>query len=173
MNLNHFYFPVEESMNLAKPESYLPSWVSVYVQHLLYNYKLFTKKFKKNICTTPILVAPSVVPAFNPALRVFDYEQDGSLLDYKQYFANLSLWNSLGPEESNSSFYTLLYDPLQEYGMTSLSGCDYKDLAKRLLKSGESDILVDATRGYNRKKKNGQLLKRYISNMMVGIPFDI
>lgn len=157
-------------MDLTKPDFYLPSWVSVYVQHLLYHYRLFSKKFKKSKCITPILVAPSVVPAFNPALRVFDYQQDGSLLGYKQYFANLSLWNSL---ESNSSFYTLLYDPLHEYGMTGLSGCDYKDLAKRLVKSTKSDILVDATRESNTRKKNGQLIKRYVSNMMVGIPYDI
>jgi hypothetical protein len=173
MNLNHFYFPVQDSIHIEKKEFgfLMPSWISVYFQHLLYHYKLFNKKFKSKNCIAPILVAPSVVPAFNPAIRVLNYDQDGSLLGYKQYFANLSLLNSL-PDKSGSSFYTLLYDPLNSYGMTSLSGCDYKDFAKRLVKSTNFDIFVDATHE-SRKKKNGQLVKKYLSNMMVGIPYDM
>lgn len=165
-------------MVLSKPKTLIPSWISVYFQHLLYHYKLFTKKHKKDGCITPILVAPSVVPAFNPALRVFDYSQDGSLTGYKQYFANLSLWNTVNPDKINSSFYTLLYDPIESYSMDSLSGCDYKYFAKRLVHSTKYDILVDATHyssqlGKNGNNKNGQLVKSYLSNMMVGIQYEI
>ncbi len=173
MNLDHFMFPVGESLYPSKPKMLIPSWISVYFQSLLNHYKSFTKK--KNGCLTPILVAPSVVPAFNPAFRVFDYEQDGSLLGYQQYFSNLSFWNSIDSDKTNSSFYTILYEPKTSYGLSSLNGCEYKDFARRLVKSTKYDILVDATQDFSNHKKirNGELLKSYLSNMMVGMPYDV
>jgi hypothetical protein len=160
MNLDHFFFPIE---NNEMSKTALPSWISVYFQNLLFHYKMFIKR--KYDCITPILVAPSVVPAFNPAIRIFEYTEKGDILGYQQYFANLSLWNS--DRVVNSSFFSLLYTPQEAYGMSSIDGCEYKHFSKKLIKSTKNSILVDSSR--NDDKKKSEIVKRYLFNMMVGM----
>jgi hypothetical protein len=62
-----------------------------------------------------INVAPSVLPQFNPAVRVFIYDPDTkNILNYIQYYASLDLANSQGVVQ-----WVKEYDPLSAYGLHS------------------------------------------------------
>ncbi|KAI8925401.1 hypothetical protein BC831DRAFT_415076 [Entophlyctis helioformis] len=98
-----------------------PTWVFLYFEYLILHFKVITDT---DDLPNPVLIAPSVVPAFNPALRVFKYDtlqpssrqpqrqqprfkkgsnrkanpprtpQFGRLLDYDQFYADLDYWNN-------------------------------------------------------------------------------
>ncbi|KAJ3200538.1 Endopolyphosphatase, partial [Clydaea vesicula] len=85
-------------------------WIPEYIEFLLRHYKEISKE---KTVLKPIFVSPSVVPAFNPALRVFYYNNintvkdekksvDFQILYYDQYFVNLTYWNSLSQSKLES-----------------------------------------------------------------------
>ncbi|KAJ3162695.1 Endopolyphosphatase [Geranomyces michiganensis] len=103
----------------------IPSWINLYYHYLLTHYKHLARQHSRVpslVTLHPIFVAPSVVPTFNPGLRVLNYKlgdgsardtmryqrhrerrptdpappapRRGELLSYVQYFADLERWNS-------------------------------------------------------------------------------
>ena len=209
MNIDHFYFPVVNefpvfendkitradglTMNGLSPflasanEDHrirlMPSWIAQYFQTLLLHYKYVSKEVER--IPTPIFVSPSVVPAFNPALRVYKYHtlsdlqdspQDlsfGALLDYDQYFANLEKWNAAWEGEF---IFELEYTPRSAYEFKekNITTSAWVDLAKRLVR-GRKKHFLDSTRKHKKKKKKQPiedpeiLLRKYLSYMVVGI----
>lgn len=76
------------------------------------------------------LIAPSVVPAFNPAFRIVEYERSGAdfgrLKDYHQYYMDLDEANTSGPR------IRLEYQMSEAYGPGPLTAKYYRRLLKRL-----------------------------------------
>ncbi|KAJ3155066.1 Endopolyphosphatase [Geranomyces variabilis] len=101
----------------------IPSWINLYYHYLLTHYKHLARQHSRDPALKtlqPIFVAPSVVPTFNPGLRVFQYNVEtasfrgslhpthrqrrftgsspaprrGELLSYTQYYADLERWNA-------------------------------------------------------------------------------
>lgn len=139
--IDHFFFPTssnpvgDEDMKSMTPDfsrplsllsrvsAYIPSWLSLYYHYLLTHYKhqahQLRKKPNKPI-PQPVFVSPSVVPSFNPSLRVFNYykAQDnsvtsslrtGELTGYTQYIADIGRWNK-EPLEENAEFPGYIYE---------------------------------------------------------------
>ncbi|KAK5667637.1 Endopolyphosphatase [Batrachochytrium dendrobatidis] len=97
-----------------------PSWVMLYFEYLILHYKVVQES---KIIPQPIFVSPSVVPVFNPGIRVYIYDvvsdglgdpnlkkrknipatRFGTLLDYEQYYADLEYWNRVTDVERATS----------------------------------------------------------------------
>ncbi|KAI9095243.1 Metallo-dependent phosphatase-like protein [Phlyctochytrium arcticum] len=84
------------------PLTTIPGWLNLYTHYLLRHYHLHAHDNNNNKTnpkpahnlTSPIFVSPSVVPSFNPTLRVFEYTRsNGAVTDWVQYFADLVKWN--------------------------------------------------------------------------------
>ena len=102
-----------------------------------------------------IQVSPSILPVYNPAIRVYKYEINpddiedddgedddedddeddllphGTLINYAQYFANLTKWNSMPVEQKLE--YELEYSTDKAYGMEDLTVESYFELAKNMI----------------------------------------
>ncbi|KAJ3181726.1 Endopolyphosphatase [Geranomyces variabilis] len=118
----------------------IPSWINLYYHYLLTHYKHLARQHSRDPASTtlhPIFVAPSVVPTFNPGLRVFQYNVEtasfrgplhpphrerrstgspvaprrGELLSYAQYYADLERWNAAAVESGRNAN---TFDPLEE-----------------------------------------------------------
>lgn len=84
-----------------------------------------------------IQVAPSVLPVYLPAIRIYQYEINdndnpqklphGTLLGYQQYFANISHY------QDTPLAYELEYDTKQAYGLPDLTVESYYQLAKDMM----------------------------------------
>jgi hypothetical protein len=118
-----------------------------------------------------IQVAPSVLPVYHPAVRIYQYEitpddddnddeddegdddnEDlrpyGTLLGYQQYFANLTKWND--PIHHKSPLeYELEYSTKEAYGLEDLSAESYFEFAKLMIEnSPEGNKLWSAYRNH-------------------------
>ncbi|OBZ87203.1 Endopolyphosphatase [Choanephora cucurbitarum] len=88
---------------------------------------------------TVVQVSPSVLPVYNPSIRIYQYEKKqkhsakpyGTLLGYEQYFADLSKWNA--PHQKGPLQYELEYSTQEAYGMEDLSAESYFQLAKAMV----------------------------------------
>lgn len=105
-----------------------------------------------------VQVSPSVLPVYNPAIRIYKYEINpediedndddededdddeddedelkphGTLLSYSQYFANLTKWNRMPSDQQLE--YELEYSTDTAYGMEDLSVESYFELAKSMI----------------------------------------
>lgn len=105
-----------------------------------------------------VQVSPSVLPVYNPAIRIYKYEINpediedndddededdddeddedelkphGTLLSYSQYFANLTKWNRMPSDRQLE--YELEYSTDTAYGMEDLSVESYFELAKSMI----------------------------------------
>ena len=194
MNVDHFYFPIMEGIpdfkrhheklklklkKKTKSALRIPSWITFYFQDLLVHYKRISK-YKSKSVPKPILVSPSVVPAFNPSLRVYSYFSDyvsrdfGMLLDYEQYYSNLTIWNS---EWNGEYLFELEYSPLKSYSFSrgNLSSDSWKDFAFRLTnqkkkKRKEFLLWMDESVHIQKKRKRikmEQLLRLYYQHFLV------
>ncbi|CAO3587947.1 unnamed protein product [Absidia cylindrospora] len=136
------------------------------------------------IIQTPLVViqvAPSVLPVYLPAIRIYRYEindQDnnqvyypgtsatyeqnnsppqphGTLLSYKQFYANITEWENSdrGPLE-----YQLEYDTQEAYGLDDLTVDSYYQFAKDMMDSEEND---------SSQSQGKDLWKKFIQNMFV------
>ncbi|KAH6563095.1 hypothetical protein BASA50_004615 [Batrachochytrium salamandrivorans] len=105
-----------ETHELTKPPESVgimsPSWILLYFEYLILHFKTTRKS---DVMPQPIFVSPSVVPIFNPAIRLYIYETRSqgvttpelghqrsipfpvyaTLLDYEQYYSDLNYWNAL------------------------------------------------------------------------------
>jgi hypothetical protein len=163
----------------------MPSWISSYLENLLLHYRYAAKE--QEVLTAPVFVSPSVVPAFNPALRVMKYDLiSGAVVDYEQYYSDLKRWNALPPEEfmkkaSEESFYELEYQPVDEYDFKPQTAKpkSWTKFAGRLSRIGRKDWLEDLKKKKKKKKKRPDhgdrdkeedwLLKTYLRHMVVNV----
>jgi sphingomyelin phosphodiesterase len=102
-------------------------------------------------------VAPSVTPYtnLNPSYRVYEYNRtDGTILNYQQYYTDLELTSTLSlgrefsvssrslsfavaqrvhlcPDQQGYPTWTKAYDPISEYGMSSLSPAQWSSVITR------------------------------------------
>ncbi|RUP06328.1 hypothetical protein BC936DRAFT_140407, partial [Jimgerdemannia flammicorona] len=89
-----------------------------------------------DLSTNPIVTvlnnAPSVIPVNNPALRVYDFETNphefGMLVDWTQYYANLTAANNKG-----KVVWQKEYQALKQYGLKGLFPQDYTKLVQGFL----------------------------------------
>lgn len=104
-----------------------------------------------------IQVSPSVIPVYNPTVRIYEYEINpddileddddsedddeddeddlkphGTLLGYSQYFANLTKWNHQ-KEPTAKLQYELEYTTQEAYGMQDLTVESYFQFAKSMV----------------------------------------
>lgn len=180
MNIDHFYFPTLNEYPMlhldkkaASPyphvmvndrgERHVPSWVAAYFQNLLGHYKYVAKELEP--IAMPIMVAPSVVPAFNPGFRIFQYSSEattlkypiGTLLGYDQYYMDLERWNET-PDRLKGSLgvpsFALEYQPALAYNITqdSLSTPTWIDLAWQLTHKPKKGKSRDEKKGKKKKK---------------------
>jgi len=95
-----------------------PAWVPKYASALLHHYTKATENPSAH--SYPLFITPSIVPAFNPAIRVFFYNKHGGnhnrhhhrVTSYDQYFADLAAYNADEKSSVNASgihMYKLLY----------------------------------------------------------------
>ncbi|KAI8909743.1 Metallo-dependent phosphatase-like protein [Gorgonomyces haynaldii] len=88
MNLDHFFFPTPDQDISKTMDTFSPSWVYHYFSSLLRHYG---KSKKSHKLPYPVLVAPSVVPAFNPSYRVYHLDpKEYKIQTYIQYYMPLS-----------------------------------------------------------------------------------
>lgn len=106
-----------------------------------------------------VQVSPSILPVYNPAIRIYQYEINpddniddddddedddddddddedelkphGTLLNYAQYFTNLTKWNHMPPDRKLE--YELEYSTDTTYGMEDLTVESYFELAKSMV----------------------------------------
>ena len=100
LNIDHFYFATETDSvikPIVKKKGYgimlSPSWVISYCRNLIDHYKNINEMAESQV-GFPILVSPSIVPAFNPSFRVFKISTDpmrlGEVVGYTQYWLDLA-----------------------------------------------------------------------------------
>ncbi|KAI8344793.1 Metallo-dependent phosphatase-like protein [Chlamydoabsidia padenii] len=140
LNMDHFlmYDRSDDSMGITRNVDAYVDWL-----HDMYSSldpKYLEKKMSDQTPLVVIQVAPSILPIYFPALRIYRYEINddnsdpeklphGSLLGYQQYFANITRWeNDRRPLE-----YQLEYDTRQAYGLTDLTVDSYYQLAKEMV----------------------------------------
>lgn len=142
MNIDHFYFPTTD-LELSKRShdsdfrTFAAGWIPAYVENLKRHYRGVQKQ--KHL-PMPVFVAPSVVPAFNPAFRVWRCSE-GGLLGYTQYHMDLAV----------SENYTVEYTT-NDYKMFTANVNDWKLLARKLSK----------------EHKYTKLRNHYFRNLLVG-----
>ena len=201
MNIDHFFFTTpnqqlkRKAMNRRHPAQSLPEtdlqtfmdddvgdsipkWLYIYFDNLISH---FGKIKHHDIVPHPVFVSPSIIPVFNPGLRVYLYHAEegseaefnyGAVLDYEQYFADLDDWNSRynrlhsnGIEDSwdPSDFkFTLEYTPKERYNMDydTSSKDAWMDLASRM--SGLDYSIFRRRKG---RKKKQRLLDEYATEL--------
>lgn len=96
-----------------------PAWVKTYFDSLIDHYASTDSHVD-----LPVLVSPSVVPAFNPSFRIFDYKKS-KLRGYTQYFSDISRGNLK---------YSVEYNLLERYNMRDMSLSSWKKLARQISK---------------------------------------
>jgi len=77
-------------------------------------------------------IAPSVTTFThrNPSFRIYEFSaSDFTLVDYHQYFANLTLAN-----DQNKPEWTLAYSAMSAYGLSDMSAASWLDLVNRFQK---------------------------------------
>ncbi|KAI9031039.1 Metallo-dependent phosphatase-like protein, partial [Phycomyces nitens] len=108
-----------------------------------------------------IQVAPSVLPAFFPAVRIYRYETDetnhdtvpyGTLVGFDQYFANITHWEDAQINEPTPLDYQLEYTTEDAYGLRDLTAESYIELVRAMVK---------------KNKAGDKLWSTYINNMFV------
>ncbi|TPX63730.1 hypothetical protein SpCBS45565_g06423 [Spizellomyces sp. 'palustris'] len=151
----------------------IPSWLNLYCHYLIRHYTELVHQIKKNPdlrVPQPVFVSPSVVPSFNPSLRVFEYRKGmddvqptvGHLIGYTQYFADIEKWNkhSIGDMTvQNQEFPGYIYET--EYRPVSLYGLEKFDAEEWLRFGGRmAGIGTD-------KNTAAQLRELYLANLVV------
>jgi hypothetical protein len=115
-----------------------------------------------------IQVSPSILPVYNPAIRIYQYEINGedidddndddhddddddgddedelkphgTLLSYSQYFANLTKWNHItAPSTTEKLEYELEYSTKEAYGMEDLTVESYFQFAKSMVEDNTEE----------------------------------
>ncbi|KAJ3298815.1 Endopolyphosphatase [Borealophlyctis nickersoniae] len=215
MNADHFFFPSPttdfgkhnlpetsvasnltaslEALRLTRPDfssslstntTLFPGWLDMYFHYLMMHYRAESNRDPDHLWQAA-LVAPSVVPMFQPALRVFKYAAStnenetgysskvGALQNYKQYYADLEKWNQRAIVAAAGGkrhrrlpahgeyLYETEYKMKKEYGLQGLDGLGphaWWDLAKRL-----------GGKGKKHKKNMLRLRAQYLRNMVVGV----
>ncbi|KAI8804023.1 Metallo-dependent phosphatase-like protein [Cladochytrium replicatum] len=119
---NFFEFTSSGSIEISSP-----TWLQVYWQFLMTQYRAVydlshtsswsnstALKFgvDHSILPMAIFVSPSVVPAYNPGVRVLHYVHEtlfsenlkyGAIVGYTQYYSNLTYWNDETKDSEDSS----------------------------------------------------------------------
>jgi len=100
---------------------------------------------------------PSIIPANNPAMRVYDYSPDnGQLLDYTQYYTDLVKDNANGNVQ-----WQVEYKLKDAYGVNGLGPSDWPQVMQNLASGGQQfaayskrvGVQTDST--VKKKKKKG------------------
>ncbi|RKP36627.1 Metallo-dependent phosphatase-like protein [Dimargaris cristalligena] len=118
----------------------VPSMIRELMQHFK---KVWDDRDKVDY--TVVNISPSVIPTFNPTLRVYRYQYPsfvspfrlpiGTLLDYDQFWLNLTEANDEFRQSGDVLYqpeYELLYSARQQYSMPDLTTQSYLDLAHRM-----------------------------------------
>jgi hypothetical protein len=119
-----------------------------YISRMFKQYRRATRKGPMG----PIgLVAPSVIPLYNPALRVLHYategnETFGTIIDYTQYYFNLAKPNhdtALRGKTRQIVNYEVEYHALEAFNMTSFTPTEFARIASHLAddESARKDFL--------------------------------
>ncbi|KAJ3177976.1 Endopolyphosphatase [Gaertneriomyces sp. JEL0708] len=187
MNVDHHFFPITNPLKpktsetpLERPASYtldvtaarIPSWLTAYYKYLMEHYTALRGHQKAHPHyqpPAPVFVSPSVVPSFNPSLRVFTYSVDsGDLNGYNQYYVDLERVNALASNDTTADplypvlsedefpgyIYETLYDPVRDYGMKGFRFEDWVKLGGRM----------------NKDSHKGRELKRaWTRNLVAGV----
>ncbi|TPX39309.1 hypothetical protein SeLEV6574_g07312 [Synchytrium endobioticum] len=137
-----------------------PLWLREYAVYLLQHYKRVSKLKGPAGKAQVVLVSPAVVPAYNSALRIYFYEAPSNtpllieettatssvsetspmhatayrVVDYKQYFINLTHGSRDSGSLSRKPFYELEYSPKVDYGMNVAADTqDWIHFSERML----------------------------------------
>jgi hypothetical protein len=131
LNMDHFLMYDGGDMGITRN-------IDKYVDWLRDMYSsLDPPSVKAELPLVVIQVAPSVLPVYLPAIRIYQYEINdnddrgklphGTLLGYKQYFANISQY------QDAPLAYELEYDTKEAYGLHDLTVESYYQLAKDMM----------------------------------------
>ncbi|KAL0090812.1 Metallo-dependent phosphatase-like protein [Phycomyces blakesleeanus] len=112
-----------------------------------------------------VQIAPSVLPAFFPTVRIYRYETStnpnedtpttkpyGTPLGFDQYFANITRWEEAQENGTTPLDYQLEYTTEDAYGLRDLTAESYLELVKSMVKTD---------------KAGDKLWTTYINNMFV------
>ena len=73
-------------------------------------------------------ISPSVIPTYNPTVRVFEYDsQSKKLINIHQYYANVE-----DTKQIENADFEIEYDALSAYGMASLSVEEWQKLFDKI-----------------------------------------
>ncbi|KAI9221687.1 Metallo-dependent phosphatase-like protein [Blastocladiella britannica] len=86
----------------------------------------------KTTSTSVVLVSPSMLPNYYPSIRQFEYH-GSRLLDYTQYFLNLTSWQQQHQDERRAVEFQVEYRATEAYGLHDLSPTEYARLAVLLV----------------------------------------
>jgi hypothetical protein len=104
---------------------------------------------------------PSVIPLFNPSLRIYSYSPSTAVLsDYIQYYANLSQANQVGKLE-----YVKEYTARETYGMTSLVISEWQKVIQSLYLSTSS---LAGNNLFEKYKEFFQVRSTYVNGTRIG-----
>ncbi|KAI9302503.1 Metallo-dependent phosphatase-like protein [Cunninghamella echinulata] len=121
--------------------------------------------FTENSPVIAIQVNPSVLPKYYPTLRIYRYNKKnttnnvdfGKIMDYQQYFANITQWDQEYTSSSSSSLpsyeYQLSYSTLKDYGMKELTAESFFNFAKKMVNPKD--------------KSEANLWKDYVNNIFI------
>ncbi|KAJ1659731.1 Endopolyphosphatase [Dispira simplex] len=164
-NKDHFYFLANDAdsrrpsvkntlvptvpflgMDQEKPNVSIQKGVPSLIKELMKHYK-WVWADRETTQYTVVNISPSIIPTYNPTLRIYRYltgstskgspfeRPYGTLLDYDQYWLNLTDANDQFIEKGNSQYepdFEFLYSARQQYNMPDLTTESYLDLAYRI-----------------------------------------
>lgn len=166
----------------SDPSLYLPTLGShPYLEYILKQHTLIsnTTRFTQPP-TGLVLVAPSVVPAFNPSLRIYSYDGERkSLTGYEQWYVNLTDYNlkvhhpAVGTTDKNEEIpkWEIEYDAVIEYDMTEGFGNNgWWDVAKKIARGVicSVDNSGNDLNAVGSCKKEVDVKEKFVRNFFVG-----
>jgi len=127
MNIDHFFFlPFPPELHKKSDQKYIQDLIASY-----------PKVAQSQDPLSVVLVAPSVLPAYNPTFRYYQYDRNSAtLLSYTQYSCNLKKYT----KKWQVPQFTANYDTLSE-GLSDLSASSFAIFAQKIAKQGNDQTL--------------------------------
>eukprot|EP00753_Platysulcus_tardus_P016421 PLAT5685.1.p1 GENE.PLAT5685.1~~PLAT5685.1.p1 ORF type:complete len:421 (-),score=168.48 PLAT5685.1:165-1427(-) len=104
-----------------------------------------------------VFVSPSVVPSFNPTVRMFELDDDWAVLDYHQYFAQLDTANAAGRVD-----FSLEYSAVSAYALTSFTPASWYDVFTNVQNGGNLKARFDRFRSVSSGSLVGEFLRHHL-----------
>ncbi|KAJ1555405.1 Endopolyphosphatase [Nowakowskiella sp. JEL0078] len=106
------------------------SFLKLYWKYLMYHYQSTLERYVgTSEIPVPVFVAPSVIPTYNPGIRVWSYDPvTASLKGYTQYFANLSHWNELSSKQLQRTLWRRINPSIHAHSLATLDDAIIKPI---------------------------------------------